>query len=78
MAKDVNMGRKPKLTPEEAAEVREAYFRLRGPLTVRQIANLFRVDPAIVHKVIDRKGAYKDTEETRCHQREGSQASERS
>jgi hypothetical protein len=49
-------GRKPKLTPAEANEVREMY---RGIWSVRQIAHFFRVSTAVIHAVLNRTGAYR-------------------
>jgi len=49
-------GRKPHLTPEQAAEVREMY---RGPWKVRQIAHCFGVSTAVIHAVLNRTGAYR-------------------
>jgi hypothetical protein len=51
------MGRKPKLTKPQADEVREMYS---GVWSIAQIARYFKVDQAIIHKVLDRKGPYND------------------
>jgi DNA invertase Pin-like site-specific DNA recombinase len=49
------MGRKPKLTPDQAAEIRDMYA---GVWTIAQIARFFRVDAALIHKVLDHKRPY--------------------
>ena len=48
-------GRRPKLTPEEAEEVRDMY---RGPWKASQIARYFKVSTAVIHAVLNRTGAY--------------------
>lgn len=47
-------GRKPKLTKEDADDVRDMYQRM----SISQIAHLFRVSTATIHKVLDRKRPY--------------------
>lgn len=49
-------GRKPKLTPEQVAEVRDMY---NGTWTVAWIARYFKVSAAIIHRVLNREGPYK-------------------
>lgn len=50
-------GRKPHLTPEQAAEVREMYA---GPWRIFQIAHFFKVSRAVIVAAIDKTGAYRD------------------
>lgn len=54
-------GRQPHLTPEQAQEARELYSqRGTGPSnwTVSALARSFKVSQAVIHAVLDHKGAY--------------------
>jgi hypothetical protein len=51
-------GRKPLLTPQEAAEIRELYAG-PGRWTVSSLAYVFHVKTYIIQAVLNRTGAYR-------------------
>lgn len=61
-------GRRPKLTPEQAQEVRALYAQSRDKHTpaywdTRSLAKSFGVTQAVINAVINRTGAYAPREE---------------
>lgn len=55
-------GRRPALTPAEAAEIRQLYADRAAKWTVRALAHSFHVSTAIIQAVLNRTGAYRTRE----------------
>jgi hypothetical protein len=52
------VSRRPLLTPEQAAEIREFYSDRAAKWTVTALARSYHVNPWIIQAVLNRTGAY--------------------
>ena len=52
------MGRRPDLTPEEAEDVRRAFYDRSAKWTALTLAHCYRVNASTIYAVLNRRGAY--------------------